>query len=62
MTMRRGVRMPVVERLIQRTPAGAPVKAPAPRPIEPIKAAPTGYQWPERGAIDTLFREAKKIK
>lgn len=63
--MRRGVRMPTVERL-------AVIRRAAPVAIEPAseagatkpprKIARDGYQWPERGAIDDIFREAKKYR
>lgn len=61
--MRLGVDMPGVIRVTagQRRPSTA--ATPTPRVLPPRKAKPqTGYIWPERGAIETLFQEARKIR
>lgn len=54
--MRRGVRMPEVERVVRRQRDAKPAKR-ADRAVTPVKPV-----FPEPGAIELLFKEARRIR
>ena len=60
--MRRAPIMPGVVRITAGQLRRLVAVAPEPAARVPPKTLQVGYTFPERGAIDTLFREARKYR
>jgi hypothetical protein len=57
-------RAPVILAVIRRRRPGAPAEIVAPEPTPTVRRLPppTFQRWPEPGAIEQIFREAKRLR